>query len=147
MNQISIIGRITRDPEIKYTQSNIGYVGFSLAVNRPYKDENGNPQVDFINCAAWKNQAEFLARYITKGNLLAVQGALQTRSYTTQNGENRVITEVVVTQVENLTPREPIQNPIPPKPAEKPKEPTYTNTNTQPNSFGIDDDDSGLPWL
>ena len=106
MNKAVLIGRITKEPEIKYTQSGTAVVSFTLAVDRDFKDEQGNYITDFINCVAWRNQAEFIANYIKKGYLIAISGAIQTRSWQTQNGENRSVTEVIVYSVKNLTPKE-----------------------------------------
>jgi single-strand DNA-binding protein len=106
MNRVCLIGRITKEPEIKYTQSGNAVVSFSLAVDREFKDEQGNSITDFINCVAWRQQAEFIANYIKKGYLIAIQGALQTRSWQTSNGENRSITEVIIDSVKNLTPKD-----------------------------------------
>ena len=106
MNKVVLIGRITKEPEIKYTQSGVGVVSFTLAVDRDVKDDNGNYLTDFINCVAWRNQAEFIANWIKKGYLIAISGAIQTRSWQTSNGENRSTTEVIVDSVKNLTPKE-----------------------------------------
>lgn len=106
MNKAILIGRITKEPEIKYTQSGTAVVSFTLAVDRDFKDEQGNYITDFINCVAWRNQAEFIANYIKKGYLIAISGAIQTRSWQTQNGENRSVTEVIVDSIKNLTPKE-----------------------------------------
>lgn len=112
MNQVNLIGRITKEPEIKYTPSGVAVVSFTLAVNRQYKDPNGEVQADFINCVAWRAQAEFLANYIHKGYLLAVSGSIQTRSYQDQNGKMVYVTEVTLNQVQNLEPKQPapVQN-------------------------------------
>ncbi len=106
MNKVVLTGRITRDPEIRYTQTGIGTVSFSLAVDRQIKDASGNRQADFINCVAWRNQAEFISRYIKKGYMLCVEGRITTRSYQGQDNAMHYVTEVVVDQVENLTPRQ-----------------------------------------
>ena len=106
MNRVCLIGRITNDPELKSTTSGISVTSFTLAVDRGIKDENGNSQTDFINCVAWKSQAEFIGNWIKKGYLLSIVGSLQTRSWKTTNGENRSVTEIIVDQVENLTPKE-----------------------------------------
>ena len=122
MNNVSLTGRITKDPEIKFTQSGNTYVMFSIAVNRKYKDANGERQTDFIPCVAWNNQANFINDYITKGNLIEITGNIQTRTYQTQSGENRQVVEVVVDSVSNLTP----------KPKEEPTknfEPNFKNQN------------------
>lgn len=106
MNKAILIGRITKEPEIKYTQSGVGVVSFTLAVDRDVKDDNGNYITDFINCVAWRNQAEFIANWIKKGYLIAISGSIQVRSWQTSNGENRSTTEVIVDSVKNLTPKE-----------------------------------------
>lgn len=106
MNKVVLIGRITKEPEIKYTQSGVGVVSFTLAVDRDVKDEQGNYITDFINCVAWRNQAEFIANWIKKGYLIAIAGSIQTRNWQTANGENRSTTEVIIDSVKNLTPKE-----------------------------------------
>lgn len=105
MNRVNLTGRITRDPEVRNGASS-SFVGFSLAVDRGYKDANGQRSADFINCIAFRSQADFIGRYVKKGNMLAIEGRLQTRSYQDQNGQNRQVMEVVVDNVENLTPRQ-----------------------------------------
>lgn len=109
MNRVSLIGRITRDPEIRYSQTGSAYLMFSLAVNRNQRDASGQPVTDFISITAFGQTAEFISRYIKKGFLLAVAGRIQTRNYQDQKGETRYVTEVVAEQVENLTPRDQSQ--------------------------------------
>ena len=99
MNKVILIGRITKDPELRNTPTGVPVVSFTIAVNRTYQDKNGERQADFINCIAWRNQAENLARYIRKGGLIAVDGSIQTRSYDDQNGVRRFVTEVMVNQI------------------------------------------------
>lgn len=107
MNRVILTGRITKDPEIRYTQNGVPSVNFTLAVDRGMRDANGNRQADFINCVAWRGQADFISRFIKKGYLLAVEGRIQTRNYQGQDGQTRYVTEVLVDQVENLQPRDP----------------------------------------
>ncbi len=107
MNKVLLIGRITKDPEIRYTQSGIPSVNFTLAVDRGMRDANGNRQADFINCVAWRGQADFISRFIKKGFLMSVEGKIQTRNYQGQDGQMRYVTEVVLDSVENLQPRDP----------------------------------------
>ena len=99
MNKVILIGRITKDPELRNTPTGVPVVSFTIAVNRTYQDKNGERQADFINCIAWRNQAENLARYIRKGGLIAVDGSLQTRSYDDPNGVRKYVTEVMVNQI------------------------------------------------
>ena len=95
MNKACIIGRLVRDPEVRYTQNNNTMVcSFSLAVNRRFKQE-GQPDADFINIVAWSKTAEFVAKYFTKGQQVAVVGRLQTRNYDDKDGKKVYVTEVV----------------------------------------------------
>lgn len=104
INRVVLVGRITRDPETQQTNTGIPYVRFTLAVNRPFKDQNGERQADFINCVAWRQQAEFLRNYVKKGNQLAVEGRIQTNSYVDANGNNRQAFDILVESVSNLEP-------------------------------------------
>jgi single-strand DNA-binding protein len=105
MNRVILVGRLTRDPELRYTANDIPVVQFTVAVNRPYQSRTGERQADFINCVAWRNQAENLARYMRKGSLIGVEGMIQTRSYDDQNGVRRFITEVVCDNIQFLEPK------------------------------------------
>ena len=104
INRVVLVGRITRDPETQQTNTGIPYVRFTIAVNRPFKDQNGERPADFINCVAWRNQAEFLQKFVKKGNQLAVEGRIQTNSYTDANGNNRQAFDILVESVSNLEP-------------------------------------------
>ena len=104
INRVVLVGRITRDPETQQTNTGIPYVRFTLAVNRPFKDQNGERQADFINCIAWRQQAEFLRGFVKKGNQLAVEGRIQTNSYTDANGDKRTAFDILVESVSNLEP-------------------------------------------
>lgn len=101
LNKVILIGRLTKDPELRYTNTNIPVVSFTLAVNRPFQSQNnqGNDagsNADFINCTAWRNQAENVSKYMNKGSLVAVEGRLQTRDYMDEkNNVRRYVTEVV----------------------------------------------------
>ena len=101
MNRVILVGRITKDPEVKTTQSNIPVVTFTLAVNRQFSDQSGERQADFIQCVVWRKQAENLARFVKKGALLGVEGRIQTRQYEAENG-TRYITEVVCDSIQFL---------------------------------------------
>ena len=104
INRVVLVGRITRDPETQQTNTGIPYVRFTLAVNRPFKDQNGERQADFINCVAWRTQADFMRSFVKKGNQLAVEGRIQTNSYTDANGNNRQAFDILVESVSNLEP-------------------------------------------
>ena len=103
INRVVLVGRITRDPETQQTNTGIPYVRFTLAVNRPFKDQNGERQADFINCVAWRNQAENLCKYCGKGSMISVQGRISSRSYDAQDGSKRYVTEVVANNITFLS--------------------------------------------
>ena len=86
INNSIIIGRLTRDPELKKTQSGVSFIRFTLAVNRSFKDDSGETQADFISCIAWRAQAENLAKYMRQGSLIGVEGRIQTGSYESDKG-------------------------------------------------------------
>lgn len=98
LNKVILIGRFTRDPELRSTPSGISTCSFSLAVDRNYSSQNGERQTDFINCVAWRRTAEFISKYFSKGNLVCVEGSIQTRSWKDNDGNNRYATDVVVDQ-------------------------------------------------
>lgn len=95
LNKVILAGRLTADVELKNTQSGISVCSFSLAVNRRFQ-KDGEQNTDFINCTAWRNTAEFISKYFSKGSSLCVAGSIQTRSWTDNNGQKRYATEVVV---------------------------------------------------
>lgn len=96
MNNVSLIGRPTTDIELKTTQSGVSVVSFSLAVDRKYTPKGQERQTDFIDCVAWRGTAEFLSKWFHKGEMLAVDGEIQTRTYTDKNGNKRKAVEVVI---------------------------------------------------
>ena len=96
MNSICLMGRLTGDPELKTTQSGVSVTSFSVAVDRAYRSKDQERQTDFINCVAWRNTAEFISRYFRKGQRIALQGSLQSRKYTANDGSQRTVYEVVV---------------------------------------------------
>ena len=98
INNVVLVGRLNRDPELKQTSSGISFVNFTIAVNRTYVDQSGERQADFINCVVWRAQAENLARYMRQGSLIGVEGRIQTRSYETEEGM-RYITEVLANSI------------------------------------------------
>ncbi len=100
MNKVMLIGRLTKDPELRYTQSGTAVASFSLAVDRRFSNQNGEREADFINCVAWNKSAEFAAEYFHKGKQMALEGRLQVRSYEGNDGQRRWVTEVVVEQME-----------------------------------------------
>ena len=100
MNKIILIGRLTKAPELRYTQSGTAVVSFNLAVDRRFANQNGEREADFINCVAWNKTAEFIANYFQKGKGIAIEGRLQVRSYDGNDGQRHWVTEVVAEQVE-----------------------------------------------
>ncbi len=102
MNKVVLIGRLTRDPELRYTGSNTPVATFSLAVNRNFSNQNGEREADFINIVVWRKQAENVKNFLTQGSQVAVEGRIQTRTYDDQNGQKRYVTEVVADNVEFL---------------------------------------------
>ena len=99
MNKAIIIGRLTRDPEMRTTGSGINSTSFTVAVSRSYANQNGERETDFINCVAWRKQAENISKYCTKGTQVAVEGRIQTRSYDAQDGTKRYVTEIIADNV------------------------------------------------
>ena len=105
INSTVLVGRLTRDPELKYTGNNIAVASFSLAVNRNFKDANGERETDFINCVIWRQQAENLVNWAKKGALIGITGRIQTRSYENQQGQRVYVTEVVAENFQMLESR------------------------------------------
>ena len=102
MNKVFLIGRLTRDPELRYTGNNTAVATFSIAVNRNFSNQNGEREADFINIVVWRKQAENVKNYLTQGSQVAIDGRIQTRSYDDQSGNKRYVTEVVADNVEFL---------------------------------------------
>lgn len=105
MNRVMLVGRITRDPELRTSPNGVSFTSFSIAVNRQFANAQGERVADFINCVAFNKQAENLARFIRKGGLIGVEGKLQTRTYQAQDGSNRTATEVICDAVTFLESR------------------------------------------
>ncbi len=102
MNKVFLIGRLTRDPELRYTSNNVAAASFTVAVNRTFTNQNGEREADFINIVVWRKQAENVKNYLTKGSQVAIDGRIQTRSYDGQDGQKRYVTEVVADNVQFL---------------------------------------------
>ena len=105
INKVCISGNLTRDPEIAETPNGVTVCKFAVAVNRKYKDDNGEVVTDFFNVVAWRGLAENCGKYLAKGKKVAVVGTLQNRSYTDKNGVTRYVTEIIAEEAEFLTPR------------------------------------------
>ena len=107
LNRVILVGRLVADPELRYTPSGVPVASFRLAVDRQFKSQGGERETDFINIVAWRRSAEFAANYLGKGRLVAVEGRLQIRQWTTQDGQRRTTAEVVADNVQGLDrPRE-----------------------------------------
>lgn len=134
MNNVVLIGRLTADPELKHTQNGNAVTGFSIAVDRPYQKAGEERQADFIDIVAWRGTAEFICKYFKKGRKIAVQGSIQTRSYTDKDGNKRKAFEILAEKVEF---------------ADSKQEKTgSTDTQYTPESGGFEEirDDGDLPF-
>lgn len=117
MNKAILVGNLTRDPEHRTTSNGTSVTSFTVAVQRRFKDADGNYQADFINCVAWRSTAEFVGKYFTKGMKIGVVGSIQTRTYEDREGVRRYATEVVVDEAEFVGSK--AQNPGVQKPTEQ----------------------------
>ncbi len=111
MNIIALVGRLTADPELKHTQSGVAVSRFSIAVDRAYTKQGEEKQVDFINVVAWRNSAEFLCKYFSKGQRIGVQGSVRTGSYMDENGIKRYTFEVYADRLEFVERKEQNSSP------------------------------------
>ncbi|WP_290033236.1 single-stranded DNA-binding protein [Ligilactobacillus cholophilus] len=96
INRVVLVGRLTKDPDLRYTQSGVAVATFTLAIERQFTNQNGEREADFINCVIWRKAAENFANFTHKGSMVAVEGRLQTRSYENQQGIRVYVTEVIV---------------------------------------------------
>ena len=99
LNQITIMGRLTKDPELRRTQSGTAVTSFTLAVDRDFKEQDGNRKTDFIECVGWRGTAEFIVKHLNKGRAVVVDGRLQIREWKDKDGNNRNSAEVIVDSV------------------------------------------------
>lgn len=105
INNVVLVGRLTKDPDLRYTSSGTAVATFTLAVNRNFSSQNGEKETDFINCVIWRKSAEILANYAKKGSLIGVTGRIQTRNYENQQGQRVYVTEVVADNFQLLESR------------------------------------------
>ena len=110
LNHVQLIGRLTKDPELRYTSQGIAVATFTLAVQRNFSDGNGERQTDFIQCISWRKLAETIANHLVKGSLIACEGRIQTRNYENQQGQRVYVTEIVVNEVQFLERKEQMQH-------------------------------------
>lgn len=123
MNRCILVGRLVKDPDLRYTPSGIPVATFTLAVNRTFTNQQGEREADFINCVVWRKPAENVANFLKKGSLTGVDGRLQTRHYEGQDGKRVYVTEVVAESVQFLEPRN--------QGSEGTQRSSYTNQNLQ----------------
>ena len=138
INRVVLIGRLTKDVEVRYTQSGVAVGTFSLAVNRPFTNANGEREADFINGVIWRKAAENFANFTHKGSLVAIEGRLQTRNYEDGNGKRVYVTEVVADNFSLLEKKSDGQQSAPKSQAPDP----FANQGNKP----IDIDPNDLPF-
>ena len=102
MNKVFLIGRLTKDPELRYSSNNVAVCNITVAVNRPFENQNGQREADFINVSVWRKQAENVKNYLTKGSQVAVDGRIQTRNYDDKDGKKIYVTEVIADNIQFL---------------------------------------------
>ncbi|SFB01823.1 MULTISPECIES: single-stranded DNA-binding protein [unclassified Bacillus (in: firmicutes)] len=105
MNRVVLVGRLTKDPELRYTPNGVAVATFTLAVNRPFSSQSGEREADFINCVVWRKPAENVANFLKKGSLAGVDGRVQTRNYEGQDGKRVYVTEILAESVQFLEPK------------------------------------------
>lgn len=105
LNRITVIGRLTKDPELRSTSNGVAVATFTIAVDRQYKNQNGEKETDFIPIVVWRGLAETCSKYLSKGNMVAIDGRLQIRNYENDKGERRTIAEIVAENAQFLTPK------------------------------------------
>lgn len=126
MNKVVLVGRVTADPELRYTNTDKAYTRFTIAVNRSFKNESGENDADFISVVAWEKKAETICNYVKKGNRIGIAGRIQTGSYDKEDGSRGYLTDVIVNELEFL------EN----KPKDDKPAPDYTESNVS-----VDDED------
>ncbi|EPA2134381.1 single-stranded DNA-binding protein [Streptococcus pyogenes] len=140
INNIVLVGRMTKDAELRYTASQVAVATFTLAVNRRFKEQNGEREADFINCVIWRQSAENLANWAKKGALIGITGRIQTRNYENQQEQRVYVTEVVAESFQMLESRNSQQ--------QSGQDNSSQNDNSQPfgNSNPMDISDDDLPF-
>lgn len=145
INRVILVGRLTRDPEMRYTQSGIAVTRFTLACDRPFSGQDGKREADFIDCVVWRKQAENVSKYLSKGSMAGVDGRLQISSYEGQDGQKRYRAEVVADSVRFLSSKGDGRDSAPP-PRDDEAPPAKGGFDQQPYSGGIDLSDDDLPF-
>lgn len=151
INNVTLVGRLTKDPDLRYTQSGTAVGQFTLAVNRNFTNQQGDREADFINCVIWRKAAESFANYARKGTLIGLTGRIQTRNYDNQQGQRVYVTEIVVENFQLLESKEVNEQ----RRSSKPEQATFDKQATEkPDSLDpfskdvspIDISDDDLPF-
>lgn len=135
MNKVILIGNLTRDPELSETGSGVSVCRFSIAVNRSYTNGDGERETDFFNCVAWRGLGETIAKYFTKGKKIGICGSIETRQYEGNDHIKRNATEIVVKDIEFLSPKE-----------ERDDARNASRGNSRGNHYEVFDDDGDIPF-
>lgn len=150
MNRVVLVGRLTKDPELRYTASGVAVATFTLACGRPFSNQQGERETDFINCVVWRKPAENVAKFLKKGSMAGVDGRIQTRNYEGQDGKRVYVTEVLGESVQFLEPKGSGNNrPVgDPPPERNPNSSGYSRTDEDPfaGNGQIDISDDDLPF-
>lgn len=155
-NRVVLVGRLTADPELRQTPNGVSVTSFSIAVDRTFVSKGGERQTDFIDLVAWRNNAEFICRYFSKGRPILVEGSLQTRTYVDKQGQNRRAWEVIVDSAHFVESKSSAQSGAsaggantfaPPIPSAAPQVPAPAYSSGDVDDFTeLDDDDGDLPF-
>lgn len=134
INSVVLVGRLTKDPELKYTQGGVAVCRFTLAVNRPFKNQQGANEADFVNCVTWRKQAENTSNFLRKGSLTGIEGRIQTSNFEGKDGNRVFLTEVVADSVQFLEPKNNNSNNTPSNQNEPAQQYSQPNTPNQQQS-------------
>lgn len=139
INRVVLVGRLTKDPELRRTQQGDAVTSFTLAVNRNYTSRDGQQQADFINCVVWRKLAENVERYCSKGSPVGVEGRIQTRSYDNAQGQKVYVVEVICDSVQFLDTRQQDQAPVDQHKVQQMANDNYFHNGPSSNESGSDD--------
>lgn len=147
LNSVIMMGRLTADPELRHTPNNVAVTSFTIAVDRTFAKAGTERQTDFFDVVAWNKSAEFVSRYFRKGQLVAVQGRMETRSYEDKNGVKRKVYEIIAENVHFAEPKRDSAGGAAPARYEEPSQPAASFSNTGAGDFAeITDTDDDLPF-
>lgn len=146
LNSCNFQGRLAADPELRTTQSGISVTSFRMAVDRSKADEDGNRQVDWLSFTAWRNTAEFICKYFSKGSQMVVESHCQTRKYQDKNGEDRIATEFIVDKAHFCGPKQSSRQEPVDDGGTNPPPATYRNQQPQPQQMGFATQSQRQQW-